>query len=89
MNSKISLTLAVAGLTGLTACVETQPSNQRTGAIAGALIGGALGAQRDEDRLATATHVVDNGGDRDSLIEQVDALWVTLNELSPDTSPEE
>lgn len=42
-----------------------------------------------EDRLATATHVVDNGGDRDSLIEQLDALWVTLNELSPDTSPEE
>ena len=28
-----------------------------------------------EERLATATHVIDNGGDRDSLIEQVDALW--------------
>jgi dephospho-CoA kinase len=41
-----------------------------------------------EDRLATASHVVDNGGDRDSLIEQVDALWVELNELSPDPSPD-
>jgi dephospho-CoA kinase len=41
-----------------------------------------------DDRLATASHVVDNGGDRDSLIEQVDALWVELNELSPDSSPD-
>ena len=32
---------------------------------------------RDE-RLASATHVIDNGGDRDSLVEQVDALWQQL-----------
>jgi dephospho-CoA kinase len=32
---------------------------------------------RDE-RLATATHVVDNGGDLDALTAQVDALWSQL-----------
>jgi dephospho-CoA kinase len=35
---------------------------------------------RDE-RLATATHVIDNGGDRDSLSAQVDELWQQLLEL--------
>jgi dephospho-CoA kinase len=35
-----------------------------------------------EERLATATHVIDNGGDRDRLIEQVDALWATLVGMS-------
>ena len=34
-----------------------------------------------EDRLATATHVIDNGGDRDSLIRQVDELWNELHDL--------
>ncbi len=37
---------------------------------------------RDE-RLATATHVLDNGGDRDSLATQVDELWRQLLELPP------
>jgi dephospho-CoA kinase len=37
---------------------------------------------RDE-RMATATHVLDNGGDRDSLIAQVDELWQQLLELPP------
>ena len=37
---------------------------------------------RDE-RLATATHVLDNGGDRDSLTAQVDELWQQLLELPP------
>jgi dephospho-CoA kinase len=37
---------------------------------------------RDE-RLATATHVLDNGGDRDSLAAQVDELWQQLLELAP------
>jgi dephospho-CoA kinase len=37
---------------------------------------------RDE-RVATATHVLDNGGDRDSLIAQVDELWQQLLELPP------
>ena len=37
---------------------------------------------RDE-RLATATHVLDNGGDRDSLTAQVDELWQQLVELPP------
>jgi len=36
---------------------------------------------RDE-RLATATHVIDNSGDRDALIEQVDELWTALHESS-------
>jgi dephospho-CoA kinase len=35
-----------------------------------------------EERLATATHVIDNGGDRDRLTEQVDELWAALQELS-------
>jgi dephospho-CoA kinase len=34
-----------------------------------------------EDRLASATHVIDNGGDRDSLIRQVDELWNELHDL--------
>ena len=37
---------------------------------------------RDE-RLATATHVIDNGGDLDSLTAQVDELWQQLLELPP------
>jgi dephospho-CoA kinase len=36
-----------------------------------------------EERLASATHVVDNGGDRDSLIAQVDLLWEQLLVLPP------
>jgi dephospho-CoA kinase len=39
---------------------------------------------RDE-RLAAATHVIDNSGDRDSLIRQVDELWEQLLELPPVT----
>jgi dephospho-CoA kinase len=35
---------------------------------------------RDE-RLATATHVIDNSGDLDALRHQVDGLWVQLVEL--------
>jgi dephospho-CoA kinase len=34
-----------------------------------------------EERLATSTHVIDNGGDRDSLTAQVDELWRQLLEL--------
>lgn len=37
---------------------------------------------RDE-RVATATHMLDNGGDRDSLTAQVDELWQQLLELHP------
>ena len=36
-----------------------------------------------EERLAKATHVVDNGGDRDSLGTQVDDLWEQLLHLPP------
>ncbi len=39
---------------------------------------------RDE-RLATATHVIDNGGDRDALTAQVDDLWQQLLQLPPTT----
>lgn len=38
-----------------------------------------------EQRLSTATHVVDNGSDRDSLTVQVDALWEQLLTLPPFT----
>lgn len=41
---------------------------------------------RDE-RLASATHVIDNGGDRDGLIAQVDELWDELQRLPPAPSP--
>ena len=54
MNFRISITLATAGALLLGACTQTGPSNARTGAIAGGLLGAAIGAQRDEDRLATA-----------------------------------
>ena len=40
---------------------------------------------RDE-RLATATHVVDNGGDRQALTAQVDQLWHQLLQLPPTTA---
>ena len=36
-----------------------------------------------EDRLARATHVIDNSGDLDHLRAQVDALWLDLLELRP------
>lgn len=35
-----------------------------------------------EQRLATATHVIDNGGDRDSLERQIGELWEELQVLS-------
>ncbi len=35
-----------------------------------------------EERLAIATHVIDNGGDLDALRAQVDALWCDLEELA-------
>jgi dephospho-CoA kinase len=38
-----------------------------------------------EKRLASATHVVDNGGDRDSLTAQVHSLWDQLVALPPAT----
>lgn len=36
-----------------------------------------------EHRLATATHVIDNSGDRTSLERQVDRLWAELTGLEP------
>jgi dephospho-CoA kinase len=42
-----------------------------------------------EERLATATHVIDNAGDRDALIEQVDSLWAALNEQAAGRSTEQ
>ena len=36
-----------------------------------------------EERLATATHVLDNGGDMAMLSGQVDDLWTELSELPP------
>jgi dephospho-CoA kinase len=36
-----------------------------------------------EQRLSTATHVIDNGGDRASLTAQVDDLWEQLLALPP------
>jgi dephospho-CoA kinase len=39
-----------------------------------------------EDRLKAATHVIDNSGSFDDLVEQVDRLWPVLQQLQP-TSP--
>lgn len=36
-----------------------------------------------EERLAKATHVIDNSGDREALEAQVDELWDQLRELPP------
>ena len=41
-----------------------------------------------EERLAKATHVIDNAGDVDSLRIQVDRLWSELAALQPAASPE-
>jgi len=38
-----------------------------------------------EQRLAAATHVLDNSGDRDALVTQVDELWSELLALPPAT----
>ena len=38
-----------------------------------------------EERNSSATHVIDNGGDRDALTEQVDALWSELVALPAST----
>jgi len=42
-----------------------------------------------EERNRSATHVIDNGGDRDALIEQVDALWSELVALPASTDHRE
>jgi dephospho-CoA kinase len=42
-----------------------------------------------EERNASATHVIDNGGDRDALVEQVDALWAELMALPASTDHRE
>lgn len=43
-------------------------------------------ATRDE-RLARATHVIDNSGTPDGLVAQVDALWRELGRLAPYGAP--
>jgi dephospho-CoA kinase len=40
-----------------------------------------------EDRLARADVVIDNGGDRDALVGQVDALWERISRLAPVEPP--
>ncbi len=42
-----------------------------------------------EERLATATHVIDNAGDRDSLNSQIDQLWQQLLALPSNTDQPE
>ncbi len=37
----------------------------------------------DEERRAVATHLLDNGGTREHLAAQVDALWADLEQLTP------
>src|SRR5215212_1639537 len=42
----------------------------------------------DEERRAVATHLIDNGGDLDSLSRQVDDVWVDLLSREPPEAPE-
>lgn len=42
-----------------------------------------------EERVASATHVIDNSGDRDSLSAQVDALWHQLEQLPSATTADD
>jgi dephospho-CoA kinase len=42
----------------------------------------------DEERRAVATHLIDNGGDVDSLSRQVDDVWVDLLTREPPEVPE-
>lgn len=41
-----------------------------------------------EDRLAIATHVIDNGGDHETLRRRVDEVWADLVALAAAPSPE-
>jgi dephospho-CoA kinase len=43
----------------------------------------------DEERRAVATHVIDNGGDLESLERQVDGVWADLQTREPPTPPPE
>lgn len=40
-----------------------------------------------DDRMAGATHVIDNSGDLDALRDQVDVLWAELQDLAGDQIP--
>jgi dephospho-CoA kinase len=42
----------------------------------------------DEERRTYATHVVDNDGDPEDLVPQVDALWAELQSLAATRGPE-
>ncbi|MEI4472571.1 OmpA family protein [Frigidibacter sp. MR17.24] len=60
MTPKFTILLALAGATALAACqatpygyTNTQPNNTRNGAIAGAVVGGLLGATADGDERLT------------------------------------
>lgn len=63
MNAKTPFLLAIAASLGLTACVQSdpygaqpqQPNNARNAAIAGAVVGGLLGATSDGDERLTKT----------------------------------
>lgn len=39
-----------------------------------------------EDRLAVATHVIDNSGDLDALADEVDRVWAEVSTLPPTTT---
>lgn len=61
MNVKTPFLIAIAASLGLTACVQQpygstgQPNNARNAAIAGAVVGGVLGATADGDETLTKT----------------------------------
>ncbi len=65
----VSADVAVARLVQFRGMDETDARNRITSQIS------------REERLATATHVIDNSGDLDALRDQIDGLWSQLIEL--------
>ena len=70
----VDVDVAIERLVGLRGMDETDARNRIASQIS------------REERLATATHVIDNSGDLDALRDQVDGLWSQLIELSDATA---
>jgi dephospho-CoA kinase len=70
----VDVDVAIERLVGLRGMDETDARNRIASQIS------------REERLATATHVIDNSGDLDALRDQVDGLWSQLIELRDATA---
>lgn len=70
----VPVDVAIERLVGLRGMTESDARNRIASQIS------------REDRLARATHVVDNAGDLDSLRAQVDSVWSAISELAAGAS---